>query len=499
MSQVNRIGQGLVDINSEIKFAFNDKQYTAHPGDTLASALLANGQRMVGRSFKYHRPRGIFSSGSEEPNALVELRRGAHLEPNTRATVIELFDGLQARSQNHRGPLGFDLMGINDLLSPFLSAGFYYKTFMWPKAFWEKLYEPIIRASAGLGSLSGLPDPDTYDKGFLHADVLIIGAGPAGLYAAMLASESGARVILADEDFKSGGRLNAETLKVDGMDGSQWATKTLQKLSKMDNVRLMQRTTIYGAFDHGIYGALERKTDHLADSDGMPRQILWRIYAKRSIVCAGATERSIAFGNNDRPGIMLAGAVRAYANRWGVTPGKRVAVFSNNDDGWRTATDLVDKGVEVTAVIDSRCIDAPASVSGASIIMGASVIDTMGRSGIHTIALSNQQTIKCDCLAVSGGWNPNVHLSCHQRGRPTWNESQACFLPDGVLPPGMFVAGAANGALSLQAAMHSGLTVATEALKSLDIQAADIPTIDADDDSTRVEAFWHVKQSTKRC
>ena len=499
MSQVNRIGQGLVDINSEITFAFNDKQYTAHPGDTLASALLANGQRMVGRSFKYHRPRGVFSSGSEEPNALVELRRGAHLEPNTRATVTELFDGLQARSQNHRGPLGFDLMGINDLLSPFLSAGFYYKTFMWPKAFWEKLYEPIIRASAGLGSLSGLPDPDTYDKGFLHADVLIIGAGPAGLSAAMLAGESGARVILADEDFKSGGRLNAETLKIDGMNGSEWAIKTLQKLNKMDNVRLMQRTTIYGAFDHGIYGALERKTDHLANSDGMPRQVLWRIYAKRSIVCAGSTERSIAFGNNDRPGIMLAGAVRAYANRWGVTPGKRVAVFTNNDDGWRTATDLIDKGVEVTAVIDSRSIAAPTSVSGASIVMGASVIDTMGRSGIHTIALSNRQTIKCDCLAVSGGWNPNVHLSCHQRGRPSWNESQACFLPDGILPPGMYVAGAANGALSLSAAMNSGLTVATDVLKTLDMKTASIPAINADDESTRVEAFWHVKQSTKRC
>jgi len=189
VSQINRIGQGLVDINCEIKFAFNDKQYTAHPGDTLASALLANGQRLVGRSFKYHRPRGIFCSGSEEPNALVELRRGAHLEPNTRATVTELFDGLQARSQNHRGPLGFDFMGINDLLSPFLSAGFYYKTFMWPKAFWEKLYEPIIRASAGLGRLSGLPDPDNYDKGFLHTDVLIIGAGAAGLSAAILASD----------------------------------------------------------------------------------------------------------------------------------------------------------------------------------------------------------------------------------------------------------------------------------------------------------------------
>jgi len=340
MTQINRIGQGLVDINATIKFAFNDQSYTGHPGDTLASALLANGIRMVGRSFKYHRPRGTFTAGAEEPNALVQLRRGAHQEPNTRATVTELFDGLKASSQNHKGPLGMDFMAVNDLLSPFLSAGFYYKTFMWPKAFWEKLYEPVIRASAGLGSLSGLPDPDTYDKGFLHTDVLIVGAGPAGLSAALLAGESGARVILADEDFRPGGRLHAETLKVEEMTGADWVRDTLAKLSAMDNVRLMTRTTVYGAYDHGIYGALERKTDHLLSSEGLPRQVLWRIYSKRCIVCAGSTERSIAFGNNDRPGIMLAGSVRAYVNRWGVTPGQRVAIFTNNDDGWRTATDL---------------------------------------------------------------------------------------------------------------------------------------------------------------
>jgi len=499
MSQVNRIGKGFVDTNSTIKFAFNDQQYTGHPGDTLASALLANDIRLVGRSFKYHRPRGVFSAGSEEPNALMELRRGAHQEPNTRATVTELFDGLQARSQNHRGPLGFDFMGVNDLLSPFLSAGFYYKTFMWPKAFWEKLYEPIIRASAGLGSLSGLPDPDIYDKGFLHADILIVGAGPTGLSAALSAGQSGARVILADEDFRPGGRLHAETFNVNDMSGPDWVATTLNTLSQMDNVRLMTRTTVYGAFDHGIYGALERKTDHLASSDGMPRQVLWRIYAKRCIVCAGATERSIAFGNNDRPGIMLAGAVRAYVNRWGVTPGKRVAVFTNNDDGWRTASDLVDKGVEVSAIIDSRVMQAPMSISGASIVMGASVVDTMGRGGIHTIQLSNRQTIKTDCLAVSGGWSPNVHLTCHQRGRPEWNDAQSCFVPGGVLPDGMSAAGAANGALSLNDALSTGVDAAKQALLSLNITPADISAAIGENESTRITAFWHVKQSTKRC
>jgi len=270
------------------------------------------------------------------------------------------------------------------------------------------------------------------------------------------------------------------------MSGSEWVVQTLNTLSQMDNVRLMSRTTVYGAFDHGIYGALERKTDHLKISDGMPRQVLWRIYAKRCIVCAGATERSIAFGNNDRPGVMLAGSVRAYANRWGVTPGKRVAVFTNNDDGWRTATNLVDKGVEVSAVIDTRNIVAPVSITGASIIMGASVVDTFGRGGIHTIALSNGQIIKCDCLAVSGGWSPNVHLSCHQRGRPEWNEAQSCFVPGGVLPMGMSV-------------LTTGTDTAKQALLSLNMKPADARSDIGVDESTHIAPYWHVKQSKKRC
>src|SRR6056297_1676568 len=322
MTQHHRIKDGgQIDRGTDIAFTFNGKPMTGHPGDTLASALLANGQRLVGRSFKYHRPRGIFTAGSEEPNALVELRKGAAQEPNTRATVAELFDGLEARSQNHRGSLEFDLMAVTDLLSPFLSAGFYYKTFMWPRAFWEKLYEPVIRASAGLGSQSMEEDPDTYDKGDLHCDLLVIGAGPSGLMAALTAARSGARVILADEDFAPGGRLNAETLELGGMAGAEWAAQVVAELADMPNVRVMPRTTVYGAYDHGVYGALERRTDHLAESGGKPRQILWRVYSKRAVLAAGATERPIAFGNNDRPGIMMAGAVRTYVNRYGVAPG----------------------------------------------------------------------------------------------------------------------------------------------------------------------------------
>jgi sarcosine oxidase subunit alpha len=493
MTQPNRITGGQIDRSTEITFTFNGKAMRGYPGDTLASALLANGQRLVGRSFKYHRPRGIFTAGSEEPNALVELRRAAAQEPNTRATTAELFDGLDARSQNHRGPLGFDLMAVTDLLSPFLAAGFYYKTFMWPHAFWEKLYEPAIRAAAGLGRLSGEDDPDIYDKGYLHCDLLVIGAGPAGLMAALTAARAGARVILADEDFTLGGRLNAETLAVDDRAGADWAAETVAELATMSNVRLMPRTTVYGAYDHGVYGALERCTDHLAGSGGKPRQVLWRVYSRRAVLATGATERPIAFGNNDRPGVMLAGAVRAYANRWGVAPGRRVAVFTNNDDGWRTAADMIAKGVEVPAVIDSRDRAAPMDLPGIRHVRGGAVADTQGRKGLRRITLTDGQRIDVDCLAVSGGWNPNVHLTCHQRGRPEWRDDLSAFVPGRDLPPGMVVAGAANGALTLGAALRAG----RDAAQSIGY-ADNAPLPEAEDEPHACAPMWHVKDSRAR-
>ncbi|RDD60308.1 sarcosine oxidase subunit alpha family protein [Ferruginivarius sediminum] len=498
VEQPNRLAGGLVDHGRALNFDFDGRVLQGHPGDTLASALLANGVRLVGRSFKYHRPRGIFTAGSEEPNALVELRRGAHQEPNTRATTVELFDGLEAGSQNYRGSLGFDLLAANDLFSSFLSAGFYYKTFMWPQAFWEKVYEPLIRNSAGLGRLSGEPDPDSYDKGFLHCDVLVIGAGPAGLSAALAAGRAGARVILADEDFRPGGRLNAETLEVDGMSGADWAERAVAELAAMDNVRLMTRTTVHGVFDHGIFGALERCTDHLPTSGGKPRQVLWRLYTKRAVLCAGATERPIAFGDNDRPGVMLAGAVRAYANRWAVTPGQRVAVFTNNDDGWRTAADLSARGVEVTAVVDPRNTQPRAEIPGAAIRMGDAVAGTRGRKGLKQIELASGGTIPADCLAVSGGWNPNVHLTCHQRGRPEWREDIAAFVPGKDLPVGLTVAGAANGSLSLAAALLDGETRAREAVESLGFKPAKHTPAKAEDEAVELTPFWHVKKGRAR-
>ncbi len=498
MTQSNRIDTGLVDYNQPLNFRFNGKQFRGFKGDTLASALIANGRLMIGRSFKYHRPRGIFSAGSEEPNALVELRNGRYQEPNTRATVTEMFDGLVANSQNHLGSLKFDFMAINDLLWPFLSTGFYYKTFMWPKAFWEKIYEPVIRASAGLGRLSGWEDPDCYDKGFLHCDILIVGAGPSGLTAALSAARSGARVILADEDFLFGGRLNSETYEVDGMACAEWARNTVSELRSMNNIRLMSRTTVYGCFDHGIYGMLERKTDHLQTSNGLPRQVLWRVYSKRSIVCTGATERSIAFGNNDRPGVMLAGSVRAYVNRWGVVTGKRITIFTNNDDGWRTALDLASSGIEIAAVVDTRNKPTTYELSDAEIITGGKVQNVIGRARINELELTNGVKIKTDCLAVSGGWNPNIQLTCHHRGRPQWCDKIAAFGPSAQLPFGMVVAGAANGALTLANALRDGHDAGnlTAYEMGYNVKSAAVPN--AEDERYDVKAFWYVGESKAR-
>ena len=495
MTQVNRLTGGLINRSATLSFRFDGISYQGYAGDTLASALLANGVRLMGRSFKYHRPRGVLTAGSEEPNALVELRTGGRQEPNTRATVAELYDGFVAHSQNRWPSLEHDFMAINDRFSNFLSAGFYYKTFMWPRAFWEKLYEPIIRKAAGLGSLTGEADPDVYDKGFLHCDLLVIGAGPSGLAAALTAGRAGAQVIIADEDFRLGGRLLAETGGLSEQSGVEWVEQTQAELSSLPNVRVMRRTTVFGAYDHGVYGAVERNADHLtAPEAGKPRQTSWRIYSKRALVATGAIERPIGFENNDRPGVMLAGATRAYVNRYAASPARSVVIFANSDEAHQTARDLIAKGIEVPAVVDIRP-DAPA-LEGAEVLAGAQIVGTKGRLGLTsvTVRLANGQTrvIACGALAMSGGWNPNLGLTCHQRGRPVWNEDIHAFVPGQGLPQGQSVAGAAMGEMSTHAALTGGAAKALDALSDLGFAAPSLQLPKAEDAPVSLTPFWHV-------
>ncbi len=480
---------GLIDRTRSLPFSFDGQTYCAHPGDTLASALLANGVQLMGRSFKYHRPRGVLTAGSEEPNALVELGTGANRLPNTRATTQEVFAGLTAQSQNRWPSLRFDTKEALDLLHPFLGAGFYYKTFMWPKGAWHHLWEPVIRRAAGLGRLSGKADPAVYDKAWKHCDLLIIGAGPAGLMAALTAGRSGARVVLAEEDFVLGGRLQAEALEVGGESSRAWVRRVVAELSSLPNVTLMKRTTITGAYDGGTYGALERVADHLPNAKGAPQQIFWRIVTKHAILAGGAHERPIAFPNNDRPGIMLASALRSYIHRFGVLPAKRWVVFANNNEGTRTAHDLVKAGAEVT-LVDIRT-EAQAQTAFPH-LRGAQVVNTRGRLGLKAVQLrlanGSTQWIKAEGLAMAGGWNPSVHLTCHMGARPVWREDIAGFVPREGAVPALQAVGAAQGALTTHAALQSG---AAAAAQMLGVPPAKTP--EAEDTPIGIMPFWQVQ------
>ncbi len=493
---------GLIDRAQPLEFTFDGRRLSGLRGDTLASALLANGVTLVGRSFKYHRPRGVLTAGSEEPNALVELRTGARREPNTRATMVELYDRLSAASQNRWPSLEHDALSLNRLAAPLFGAGFYYKTFMWPAAFWEKLYEPVIRRAAGLGRAAEGEDPDRYEKATAHCDLLVIGAGPTGLMAALTAARAGARVILADEDFRPGGRLLSDAPEIDGAPASVWADRVLAELAGFPDVTVMPRTTVFGVYDGGAYGALERVSDHLAEpAPWQPRQRLWRIVARRSLLAAGAIERPIVFGGNDRPGVMMAGAMRAYANRFAVAASRSVAVFANNDSAWTAARDLARHGVQVAAVIDVRdrvdaALTAPLAAAGARLMLGSRVVATSGKRlrAIEVLTGGTRQTLAVDGLAMSGGWSPTVNLTCHMGSRPVWNAALSAFLP-ATPPPGMTVAGAAAGRFGLAACLGDGAAAATAVLEELGFASRPAPLPRADDEASALAPFWHVAES----
>ncbi len=478
---------GLIDRATTLNFKFDGKSFTGHAGDTLASALIANGVHLMGRSFKYHRPRGVISAGASEPNALVELREGGRKEANTRATMIELYDGLTAKSQNRWPSLDFDIGAINSLVSSMFVAGFYYKTFMWPKSFWEKIYEPIIRRAAGLGTASREADPDKYEKSYAHCDLLVIGSGPTGLMAALAAARSGGRVILADESSRLGGSLLDEREEIDGVSGLEWAEGVIAELSAMPNVTLMPRATVFGWYDGNIFGAVERVNDHvLAPSVHEPRQRYWRIIAKRAVLAAGAEERPVAFGGNDIPGVMLASAMRTYANRYAAAAGKSVVVFTGNDSGYRTARDMKAHGVHVEAIVDSRG-GTKADAGGVPVLRGRMIADVSGGKAVTGITLDDHTHLACDAVAMSGGWSPVVNLACHRGAKPSWNDTILGFVAPDV-GKDFIVAGSAAGRMLLSECLADGAKAGT--LKG---RAPAIPK--CRDEAFAVSPLWWVRQA----
>ena len=477
MTQRNRLPEGgRVDRGRPLDFTFNGKPYTGFQGDTLASALLANNVRLVGRSFKYHRPRGIVGSGVEEPNALVQLGTGADTLPNYVATQVELYDGLEASSVNCWPSVDFDLRAVNGLVSRFLPPGFYYKTFMWPKSLWP-LYERQLRKVGGLGVAPEEPDTDRYDKMHAHCDVLVVGSGPAGLAAALEAGRAGARVILVDEQQELGGSLLATRRKIGDAWAGDWLESALAELRGMDEVRLLPRSTAAGYYDHNFVAVLERVTDHLGPTDGYaPRQRVWRTRAKQVVLATGAIERPLVFRNNDRPGVMLASAASTYVLRYGVLPGQRAVVLANNDNAYVTVLDLFDFGVDDVTVVDLRPEPdgvLPRMIANLEfeVLRGSALVDVHGARGVEAVdvmrvdggsVVGETRRLECDLVAVSGGWNPTLNLHSQSGGRPRFDDALACFVPG---PPAQAErsAGSCNGAFTLEESLAQGMAAGAAA------------------------------------
>jgi len=463
---------GRIDRAKPLSFSWDGRIYTGFAGDTLASALLAHGIHLVGRSFKYHRPRGILAAGAEEPNGLVTVKRdAARVTPNLRITQVELYDGLEAISQNRWPSLDKDYGRINDRLSRFFPAGFYYKTFMWPRFAWKRLYEPVIRRAAGLGEAPTRADPDRYAQRYAHCDVLVVGGGPAGIAAALAAADTGARVILCDEQSEFGGSLLADpSVRIDGRSALEWIGAALASLAANPRVRLLPRTTAFGYFPHNFLGLNERLTEHLAaPAPGAARERLWQVRAHAVVLASGAIERPLVFPGNDRPGILLAGAARTYLNRYGVKVGSCAVLVTAGDAAYQAALDLHAAGVTIAAIADLRpaadgVLPAAARAAGLRVITAASVLGTAGELRVESIDLGQVgaggkaqllERVACDVVLMSGGLNPSVHLFSQSRGKLAWSEAHKAFLP-GTSAECERSAGACRGIYGLAAALDDG-------------------------------------------
>lgn len=469
----SRISGGRVDRGSPVKFRFDGREMTGFEGDTLASALLANDRHLVARSFKYHRPRGIFAAGVEEPNALVELGEKGRLTPNVQATTQELYDGLTAKSQNRWPSLRLDALSINGLFSRFLSAGFYYKTFMWPAGAWE-FYEKFIRRAAGMGKGTHLPDPESYEHVHDHTDILVVGSGAAGLSAALTAGQAGHRVLLVEQDFELGGALLYEQGQIAGKSLDDWRAKMLAEIEALDNIKILRRTTAFGYYDGNMVGCVERVQDHVSTPDPhLPRQRLRHVRAGKVILATGALERPFVFGNNDLPGVMLASAAEQYLNRYAVAVGERVVLYTNQDRAYDVAVSLMQQGIKPAAIIDSRTIvdgrlHQFTRTNGIPFFPGCEVIEARGHQHISSVKFvrssegpdAREISLECDSLLQSAGWAPVVHLQSQIGIKPVYDVALDTYMPGACANKNHGCAGAVAGYFDAEAAALHGVKIA---------------------------------------
>jgi len=514
--RLNKVG--YINRDKKISFKFNGKKYFGYKGDTLASALLANGIHLVGRSFKYHRPRGFIGAGVDEPNAQVQLYSGARTDPNVVATTVELVEGLVAKSQNCWPSVSFDFGAINNLLNKFFPAGFYYKTFMWPKNFWYKIYEPIIRKAAGLGVAPLKPDPDRYEHKFEYCDILVAGSGPSGLASALAAAKNGAKVILAEDKPRFGGSLLIDEVTIGNKKGKDWADETIHELKSMPNVLVKNRSQVFGYYDHNMMVMLERTRDHIENPTKFtPRQRLWYIRAKEVIVSTGSIERPLVFGNNDRPGIMLASAAKEYMKVYGVLVGKKPIIFTNNDSGYETAIEFKKNGVN-PLVVDIRKNSEGSIIQEAKnldidIKFSCGVVNSQGYKRVNSAIIGklnndrsgyeNLENISCDCICLSGNWTPTVHLSSQSGNKLKFDEKINAFIP-GKSRQNENAVGSTKGSFTLKQTLEDGFSKGYELSKKINGQNLKSPTPTSNERSyASSDKFWCMplpkNKNYKRC